>query len=72
MTLIDSYCDICFDTYITELEKVSKPIIHRIENQIALNYITGSPIKAVHIPKYKITAMCMAMMSFQMIVDGRY
>ena len=69
---IEPYCDICFDVYMLELEKVSKPLIHYFENQVALHYITGKKIKPVHISKNKLISMCMCMMSFQMLVDGRY
>lgn len=72
MKSIEAYSDICFDTYMIELEKVSKPLIHYFENQLALHYITGEKIKPAHISKNKMTGVYMCMMSLQMVIDGRY
>ena len=69
---IEPYCDICFNTYMKELEKVSKPLIHYFEKQLALHYITGEKIKPTQISEHKMIAMNMCMMSIQMLVDGRY
>ena len=69
MNTLEDICDIIFDTYMTESDKLSKIIIPAVENMLLLRKIKGTPIKPLTVDKKKFVALNMSYIAMHYVID---
>ena len=69
MSTLEDICDIIFDTFMTEADKLSNIIIPAVEDMLLLRKINGTPLKPLSVNKKKIVALNMVYMAMQYVID---
>lgn len=69
MSTLEDICDIIFDTYMAEVNKLSKIIIPAVDDMLILRKINGTPLKPVTVDKKKFVALNMVYMAMHYAVD---
>lgn len=69
MSTLEDICDIIFDTYMSELDKISNIIIPAVEDMLLLRKINGTPLKSLSVNKKKFVALNMSYMSMFYVIN---